>query len=106
MIARVWHGYTTPENASKYEAVLNNQVIPGISDMKIEGYHKIEVLRKDGETEVEFITIMYFDSINSVKNFIGDDYEVAHVPDIAKSLLKRFDKRSAHYTLQTEITYK
>jgi hypothetical protein len=40
---------------------------------------------------------MLFDSIDAVRTFGGDDYEVAYVPPQAREVLARFDERSAHY---------
>ena len=85
MIKRIWHGYTTRENASAYLALLQGEVIPGIEARKINGYRGIDVLRKDNGDEIEFVTIMTFDSIDNVKEFQGEDYEACHVPDAAPS---------------------
>ena len=100
MIKRIWHGYTTPESADIYESLLKAEVIKGIEKKKIEGFRKIEVLRRPMGEEVEFITIMEFDTIESVKAFVGDDYEQCYVPEEARRVLKRFDERSQHYELR------
>lgn len=105
MIARIWHGWTTLENADAYYQVLTEQVIPQIESYKMEGYRKIEVLRRDHSEETEFITIMYFDSLELVKQFMGEDYEVAHVPEIAQKVLKRWDQRSQHYEVKDSFSY-
>ena len=96
-IRRVWHGWTTPQNAEAYYNILSTIVIPGIEAKEIEGYRGIEVLRRDHEEEVEFVTIMAFDSIQSVINFQGEDYERCYVPEPAQAVLKRWDMRSAHF---------
>ncbi len=98
-IKRVWHGWTTKENADKYQNILNKEVLPGIEAMKIPGYKKIEVLRIELENEVEFATIMTFDSIQNVIDFQGENYKRSHVPDVAQAVLKRWDKESTHYEL-------
>ncbi|MEO9884409.1 MAG: antibiotic biosynthesis monooxygenase [Balneola sp.] len=105
MIARIWHGWTTPENADAYYQVLTEEVIPQIESYKMEGYRKIEVLRKEHADETEFITIMYFDSLDLIKQFVGEDYEVAHVPEAAQKALKRWDKRSQHYEVVDSFSY-
>jgi antibiotic biosynthesis monooxygenase (ABM) superfamily enzyme len=99
MIARIWHGWTTPDNAAAYQRVLTGTVLPDIGSRAIPGYRGAHVLRRplDEQNEVEFITIMWFDSIDNVRDFVAGDYERAHVPDIARAVLKRFDARSAHY---------
>lgn len=98
-IKRVWHGWTTPENADAYWNVLNNEVIPGIEAKEIRGYRGIEVLRKDLGEEVEFVTMMTFDSIQSVVDFQGEDYERSYVPAPAQGVLKRWDDRAAHFEI-------
>lgn len=96
-IKRTWHGWTTPENADAYRAVLHREVFPGIEEMGIAGYRGITLLRRDLPDEVEFVTIMDFDTIDDVIAFRGDDYERCYVPDAAQRLLKRWNDRSAHY---------
>lgn len=105
MIVRIWHGWTSLENADSYYNILTNQVIPGIKKMKLEGFNKIDILRKTHSQETEFITMMYFDSIEHIKNFTGEDYEVAHVPEEAQLILSRWDLRSLHYELMDHFSY-
>mgnify|MGYP003627321996 CR=1 len=105
MIARIWHGYTTLENAATYYQILTEQVIPLIESYKMEGYREIQVLRRDLKNEAEFITIMYFDSLELIKQFVGEDYEVAHVPEVAQKILKRWDKHSQHYEVKGSFRY-
>jgi heme-degrading monooxygenase HmoA len=105
MVARIWHGYTTPENAEVYFGRLKSEVLPGIAEMNIPGYKSIQVLRRKLGDEVEFITIMWFDSLENIKSFTGEDYEIAHVPPNARKVLKKFDDRSQHYEVLEEINY-
>ncbi len=102
MISRIWHGYTTFANADEYENLLKGEIFHGINDRKIKGYKGIHLLKRSLEKEVEFITIMWFDSLESVKLFAGDDYEKAVVPVKAQTLLSRFDERSQHYEVRNE----
>ncbi len=97
MICRIWRGWTSPQNADTYEGVVLGQVIPGIEAMRIEGFRHIDVLRRPKDHEVEFVTIMWFDDLDAVKRFMGEDYEVGHVPAEARAVLSHFDERSAHY---------
>ena len=96
MIVRIWYGYTTPDNADAYEALLKNEIFPGILARNIAGFRRIELLRGALGDEVEFATVMWFDSLESVKAFAGADYETAVVPPKARAVLKRFDGRSRH----------
>ena len=65
MIARIWHGYTKPENADSYESMLKPELLPGIS--KVSGYRGGYLLRRVCEDEVEFTTIMIWDSIDAIR---------------------------------------
>ncbi|HTX88229.1 MAG TPA: hypothetical protein VMC08_04510 [Bacteroidales bacterium] len=100
MISRIWHGYTTFGNADAYENVLKEEIFTGIKNRNINGYRGIQLLRRELEKEVEFITIMWFDTLDSVKEFAGADYEQAVVLDKPRKLLARFDARSQHYEIR------
>jgi hypothetical protein len=97
LICRVWRGWTTPENADSYQRIVHSEVIPGIEARQIPGFRHIDLMRRDHGDEVEFQTCMWFDSLESIKAFVGEDYSVSHVPDAARAVLKRFDERAAHY---------
>jgi hypothetical protein len=97
MISRIWHGYTTFENADTYENLLKEEIFIGIKKRGIKGFKDIQLLKRNLVNEVEFITIMWFDSVESIIEFAGDDYEKAVVPEKAQNILKRYDDRSQHY---------
>lgn len=102
MIGRIWHGYTIFDNADAYENLLKKEIFIGISNRNIKGYKGIQLLRRNLANEVEFITIMWFDSVDSVREFAGEDYEQAVVPAEAQKLLSGYDKRSQHYEVRKE----
>ena len=97
MISRLWHGWTKRENADAYEELLRSEVLPGIH--RVKGFKGAHLLRRDvkDKDEVEFVTLTVFDSLDAVKEFAGEDYEVAVILPEARKLLSRFDARSAHY---------
>ncbi len=97
MITRVWRGWTSLHNAPTYQDLLLNDIFPGIESRNVPGYRGISLLRREMENEVEFSTIMWFDSIDAVKAFAGERYDIAVVPVKARALLSRFDATSAHY---------
>jgi heme-degrading monooxygenase HmoA len=97
MICRLWRGWATPDNADAYERIVRTEVIPGIEARKIPGFRHIDLMRRDLETEVEFVTLMWFDSLDMIRAFVGEDYSVSHVPAVARAVLSRFDERAAHY---------
>ena len=96
-ICRLWRRWTTPENADAYERIVRGEVIPGIEARKIAGFRHIDLMRRELGEEVEFQTLMWFDGLNSIVAFMGEDYAVSHVPAPARAVLKRFDERAAHF---------
>jgi hypothetical protein len=76
-------------------------ILPAIIGRHIPGFASLELLRRNVGSEVEFVTILQFESIDAVKAFAGDDYEAAVVSPQARALLSRFDERSSHYELRT-----
>ncbi len=100
MIARVWHGWTSAENADRYERLLRETIFPGIAAKRVPGYRGIDLLRRPVSSGEEFVTIMWFDSLEAVKRFAGEDHDVAVVPAEARAVLARFDERSLHYEVR------
>lgn len=97
MICRLWRGWTTKEKAREYEELLRGTVVPGIESRRIPGFRQIDMMKRELGEEVEFATIMWFDDVESIRAFVGDDYEVSHVPAAARAVLARFDERAIHY---------
>ena len=104
-VKRIWHGWTTPQNAEAYEKLLREEVSIGIEAMEFPGLRRFEMMRRAHADEVEFVTIMEFDDIDAVKAFVGEDYEASYVPEAARKVLKRFDQRSQHYDLLEARSY-
>lgn len=102
MISRIWHGWTTPGNADQYEALLKEEIFVGIQNRQIPGFKSIQLLRREVGKEVEFVTIMEFDTLEAVRVFAGEDYEAAVVPPKARAVLSHFDERSQHYEIRVE----
>ncbi len=96
-IKRIWHGWTAQGNADKYQALLIDEVFPGIEEKKLPGYLSIELLRRELNDEVEFITIMTFKTLQNVIQFQEQDCPRCYVPEKALKLLKHWDQVSAHY---------
>ena len=101
MIARIWHGWTTRENADAYESHLKPELLPGLSEKK--GFQRSHLLRRAVGDEVEFITIILFDSLDDVRGIAGPDYEKAVIPADRLPLLSRHDAKAAHYEVVTTV---
>jgi heme-degrading monooxygenase HmoA len=102
MIARIWHGWTSRGNADRYESMLKEEIFLEIRNRHIPGFESIQLLRREAAGEVEFVTLMVFETLDAVREFAGQDYEAAVVPEKARAVLSRFDQRSQHYEIRAE----
>ena len=100
MIARVWHGWTKREEEDGYEAHLKPDLLPGLSQVK--GFLGSYLLRRAVGAEVEFVTVIFWDSLEDLRAVAGPDYETAIIPEERRRYLQRFDGKAAHYEVVTD----
>ena len=96
MIARIWHGWTKPTDAKIYENMLRDEIFPDIAAQNIEGYRGAELFIREDDDEVEFVTLLRFDSMDAVRKFAGPDEGQPVIYPKAEPLLTRME-RSQHY---------
>ncbi|MFL5618065.1 MAG: antibiotic biosynthesis monooxygenase family protein [Gemmatimonadaceae bacterium] len=101
MIARIWHGSTKPEDADAYESHLKPELLPGLSEMR--GFRRSYLLRRAVGEEIEFVTIILWDSLDDVRQMAGPDYEQAVIPADRLPLLTHHDARAAHYEVVSTV---
>jgi heme-degrading monooxygenase HmoA len=94
----MWHGATKPQDADAYEAMLKPELLPGISAVK--GYRGSYLLRRDGADEIEFITIMMWDSIDAIREYVGEDYETSVIPEERRKYLSQHDPKALHFEVR------
>ena len=99
MIARIWHGWTKPADAKTYQAMLRDEIFPSIAARNIRGYRGAELFIHENDDEVEFVTLLRFDSMDAVREFAGKDESKPVIFPKAESLLMRMDERSRHYRI-------
>jgi antibiotic biosynthesis monooxygenase (ABM) superfamily enzyme len=97
VITRMWRGWTERQNADAYERFLLTELFPSMRS--IPGFRGAEVLRRDDDDEVAFVTLTRFDALNAIRAFAGDDYETPVLEPTARALLSRYDERALHYTV-------
>lgn len=98
MIARLWTGRTRPEDADEYEELLRTEILPHIAAESSDGYRGAELLRRDREEDVEFLTILRFETEADLRSFAGEEGTGrAVVPPAARRLLTSFDREARHY---------
>src|SRR5437764_4741610 len=99
MIARIWHGWTKPQDAKTYQEMLRKEIFPGIAQRNIKGYHGAELFVRENGDEVEFVTLLRFESIEGVKEFAGEEPTKPVIYPKVEALLTRMDEASQHYQI-------
>ena len=95
MITRLWRGWTALEDAQAYADFLLGSLFPSM--LQIDGFVDADVLRRREGDEVAFVTLARFDSLDAIRAFAGDDYEVPVLEPEALALLSRYDERATHF---------
>jgi hypothetical protein len=98
MIARHWTGWTEVHNANDYEAFLKTRVLSELKQLA--GYRGGYILRSDAADEVEFVVVNFFESMESVRLFAGDDYSTPVFEPEARLLLSRVEPIARHYEVR------
>src|SRR5438045_3271911 len=98
MIARLWKGWTTLENADAYERLLRETVLPGLQS--IDGYRGGYILRRDGNEETEFAVMNLFASLDAVRAFAGPEYMIPVFEPEARQLLSKVEPIARHYEVK------
>ena len=96
MIARIWHGWTKQKDAKAYEEMLHGEIFPSIAARRIKGYRGAELFIQEDGDEVEFVTLLRFDSMDAVKEFAGEDATKPVIYPEAEALITRME-RARHY---------
>ncbi|HEX7162039.1 MAG TPA: antibiotic biosynthesis monooxygenase [Trebonia sp.] len=102
MVGRMWRAWATADSADAYEHLLRTEILPELD--AVDGCLGAYVMRRALDEDVEFVVLHFFESIDAVRRFAGDEYETAVVPEPARKLLARFDATSAHYEVRAEPT--
>jgi heme-degrading monooxygenase HmoA len=100
LICRMWHGWTAAENAHGYDLYLRDELFPRLQrELAQHGYRGFHVLRRKDGNEEEFVTMVWFQSLESVRAFAGNDFETPVISAKARSLLSRYANRVSHFEL-------
>ncbi len=101
MIARIWHGRTKAEDYEAYTAFLKERAIPDYRET--EGFVRLVFLRNIKEDEGHFTLITFWENLEVVKNFAGEDYEKAKYYPEDKDFLLEFEEKVEHYEVFAEL---
>ena len=95
MIARVWCGIAHPTRADEYHQHLLQATFPQLRSLA--GFKSGFIMRRDVDDGIEFLVITHWSSLDSIRDFAGDDLEVAVVPAEVQAMMLRYDKDVRHY---------
>ena len=96
MIARIWHGWTKRADAKTYEEMLREDIFPSVAAQNIKGYRGAELFMCEDGDEMEFVTLLRFDSMDAVKEFAGSDENKPVIFPGVEKLLTRMEP-AQHY---------
>jgi heme-degrading monooxygenase HmoA len=95
MIARIWHGITPTSKADEYVEFLNKT---GVRDYQAtEGNLGVNILRRIEGEQAHFLTLTFWDSVEAIKKFAGEEYEKARYYPEDKDYLLEFEEHVVHY---------
>jgi heme-degrading monooxygenase HmoA len=101
MIARIWRGWAPVAAASDYQHHYETEVSRHLQGL--DGFRGARLLRKDDGREVMFTSVTFFNSIDAVRGFAGEDYEQAVVEETARRALSRWDERVSHQDVVVDL---
>ena len=95
MIARIWEGTTRASDYEAYTAFMREVAIPDYK--KTEGFIKLSFLRRIENDIAHFTLITYWKNIEVIKNFAGNEYEIAKYYPRDNDYLLSFNEKVAHF---------
>jgi heme-degrading monooxygenase HmoA len=95
MIARIWHGKTDKSKSESYSNFLKQTAVPDYQ--KTEGFRGLNFLRTAIDNEAHFTLITYWENIEAIKKFAGDDFEKAKYYPEDLDFLLEFEENVRHY---------
>ena len=97
---RMWRGWADPARAGEYDRHYRSEVLSTLRD--VPGFRGARLLRRDVDERTEFLSVTYFEDLDAVRAFAGEDYETAVVADEARRVLAGFDRHVVHYEVAFE----
>jgi len=101
MIARIWHGKTHESNFDAYTELLKRLAIPDYQ--KTIGFKGLSFLRNVEKAEAHFTLITYWENIEVIKNFAGEDFEKAKYYKEDSDYLLAFEEKVKHFEVFATI---
>jgi heme-degrading monooxygenase HmoA len=100
MIARIWHGVTPIDKSDAYLDFLKQRAIPDYES--VPGNRGVYILRELRGDETHFLTLTYWDSVDAIRQFAGEDISKAKYYPEDSDFLLEFEPTVRHYEVYTE----
>jgi len=104
MIARIWHGKTKIEDYEAYTEFMKERAIPDYRNTK--GFVKLVFLRNIKDNAAHFTLITFWETLEVIKNFAGEDYKKAKYYPEDEAFLLEFEEEVTHYEVFAEVDTK
>jgi len=95
MIARVWHGKVPASKAEAYRAFVTARAIPDYRS--VEGNLSVHVLERAEGDVAHFITLTFWENLEAIRAFAGEDVNAAKYYPEDHDFLLEFEPKVAHY---------
>lgn|SRR5574341_308533 len=95
MIVRMWHGRVPTSKAKAYREFTNARAIPDYQSVK--GNLSVHILERTEGDITHFITLTFWESLEAIKGFAGEDVEKAKYYPEDKDFLLEFEPNVVHY---------
>jgi heme-degrading monooxygenase HmoA len=95
MIVRMWHGRVPSGKAGAYREFLNDRAIPDYQS--IPGNISVFILERPEGEATHFITLTFWENLDAIRSFAGDDVEQAKYYPEDKEFLLEYEPRVVHY---------
>ena len=101
MVARIWHGRTPAEKAEEYRQYLFDVGVKKIASLP--GNRGVQLMMKKTAEEGEFMVVSYWDSIDAIKGYAGENYTRVHDLPRDKEFLIDMETLVRHFELDVNL---
>jgi heme-degrading monooxygenase HmoA len=97
----MWRGFAIRERADDYVKHIQQSVVPELS--QIDGFKGIYLLRQNSPGGVEFVVLTFWESMDAIRKFAGENPEVAVVAPAAQVLFREYDAEVKHFEIALNL---
>jgi heme-degrading monooxygenase HmoA len=91
----MWHGRVPTVKAKAYREFLNISTVPDYRS--VAGNVSVHILERNEGGVTHFITLTFWDNLEVIKSFAGEDVEAAKYYPEDRDFLLEFEPKVVHY---------